>query len=71
MPESGGKTRQLVTEKARRISACRLTLFTERGGGEELRQNGAFVRDAISPGGVIDERLGSWNALTQLTHRMR
>jgi|tagenome__1003787_1003787.scaffolds.fasta_scaffold20987402_4 hypothetical protein len=51
----GGKTRQLVTEQARRISACRLTFFTERGGGGELRQNGAFVRDAISLGGVINE----------------
>jgi hypothetical protein len=28
--------------------------FTERGGGE-LRQNGAFVRDATSLGGVINE----------------
>jgi hypothetical protein len=34
-----------VTEQARRISTCRLTFFTERGGGE-LRQTGAFVRDA-------------------------
>src|ERR1700750_1169466 len=32
---TGGKTYQLVTEQARRISACRLTFFTERenGGG--------------------------------------
>jgi Plasmid encoded RepA protein len=51
----GGKTRRLVSEQARRISACRLTFFTDRSGGGELRQNGAFVRDAISLGGVIDE----------------
>jgi hypothetical protein len=51
----GGKTRQLVAEQARRISACRLTFFTEREGGGELRSNGAFVRDAISLSGVIDE----------------
>jgi len=51
----GGKTRQLVTEQAHRISACRLTFFTDWGGGGELRQNGAFVRDAISLGGVINE----------------
>ena len=29
----GGKTRQLVTEQARRISACRLTFFTDRSEG--------------------------------------
>ena len=51
----GGKTRQLVTEQARRISACRLTFFTDRAGGGELRSNGAFVRDAISLTGVIDD----------------
>jgi len=47
----GGKTRQLVTEQARRISACRLTFFTDKVGGGELRSNGAFVRDAISLAG--------------------
>src|SRR5690242_20098575 len=51
----GGKTRQLVTEQARRLSACRLTFFTDRHGGGELRHNGAFVRDAISLAGVSDE----------------
>ena len=51
----GGKTRQLVTEQARRISACRLTFFTDKVGGGELRSNGAFVRDAISLAGVINE----------------
>lgn len=52
---AGGKTRQLVTEQARRISACRLTFFSDREGGGELRQNGAFVRDAISLAGVVDD----------------
>jgi hypothetical protein len=51
---TGGRTYQLVTEQARRISACRLTFFTERNGGE-LRHNGAFVQDAISFAGVIDD----------------
>jgi hypothetical protein len=51
----GSKTRQLVTEQARRISACRLTFFSDRAGGGELRHNGAFVRDAISLAGVIDD----------------
>ncbi len=50
---SGGRTRELVTEQARRISACRLTFFTERGPAE-YRQNGAFVRDAISLSGLMD-----------------
>ncbi len=50
---TGGRTYQLVTEQARRISACRLTFFTERNGGE-ARHNGAFVQDAISFAGVID-----------------
>jgi Plasmid encoded RepA protein len=50
---SGGRTRELVAEQPRRISACRLTFFTERGPAE-YRQNGAFVRDAISLSGLMD-----------------
>ena len=50
---TGGKTYQLVTEQARRISSSRLTFFTERAGAE-LRQNGAFVQDAISLTGIAD-----------------
>lgn len=45
---AGGKTYQLVAEQARRISACRLTFFTEHHNGAESRHNGAFVQDAIS-----------------------
>jgi len=52
---TGGKTYQLVTEQARRISACRLTFFTDRTDGAEARRNGAFVQDAISLSGVIGE----------------
>jgi hypothetical protein len=52
---TGGKTYQVVSEQARRISACRLTFFTDAGAGAERRQNGAFVQDAISLAGVIDE----------------
>jgi hypothetical protein len=55
MSSTGGKTYQLVTEQARRISACRLTFFTDRENGTERRHNGAFVQDAISLGGVIDD----------------
>jgi hypothetical protein len=52
---TGGRTYQLVTEQARRISGCRLTFFTERKNGAESRHNGAFVQDAISLSGVIDD----------------
>lgn len=51
----GGRTYQLVTEQARRISACRLTFFTECANGVEARQNGAFVQNAISLAGISDE----------------
>lgn len=50
----GGKTYQLVTEQARRISACRLTFFTDRENGAESRHNGAFVQDAITFTSVVD-----------------
>lgn len=52
---TGGRTYQLVTEQARRISACRLTFFTERRNGAETRHNGAFVQDAITLSGVSDD----------------
>ena len=52
---TGGKTYQLVTEQARRISSCRLTFFTDRENGTERRHNGAFVQDAITFASVIDD----------------
>jgi hypothetical protein len=51
----GGKNYKLVSEQARRISACRLTFLTEIPGAE-LRQNGAFVQDAITLTAAADER---------------
>jgi hypothetical protein len=57
---TGGRTYQLVTEQARRISSCRLTFFTERHNGGEVRHNGAFVQDAISFAGVIDDEQPSF-----------
>ena len=51
---TGGRTYQLVAEQARRISGCRLTFFTDRENGAERRHNGAFVQDAISLSGVLD-----------------
>jgi hypothetical protein len=52
---TGGRTYQLVAEQARRISACRLTFFFARENGAEARHNGAFVQDAISFAGVVDD----------------
>ncbi|MGE4049102.1 MAG: replication protein RepA [Acetobacteraceae bacterium] len=49
---TGGKTYQLVAEQARRVSACRLTFFSDRENGTETRHNGAFVQDAISLTGL-------------------
>ena len=52
---AGGKNYKLVGEQARRISACRLTFLTEIPGAE-LRQNGAFVQNAITLTAATDER---------------
>lgn len=52
---TGGKNYKLVTEQARRISACRLTFLTEIPGAE-LRQNGAFVQNAITVTEPADDR---------------
>jgi hypothetical protein len=51
----GGRNYKLVGEQARRISACRLTFLTDLNGAE-LRQNGAFVQNAITLAGVTDAR---------------
>lgn len=64
---TGGKTYQLVTEQARRISACRLTFFTERDNGMEGRHNGAFVQDAITFASVInDDQPSLWQDRVRL-----
>ncbi len=65
---TGGKTYQLVTEQARRISACRLTFFADRENGAEARHNGAFVQDAISLSGVLgdEEQPLLWNDRVRL-----
>jgi hypothetical protein len=52
---AGGKNYKLVAEQAGRISACRLTFLTEMPGAE-LRQNGAFVQNAITLTAAADER---------------
>jgi hypothetical protein len=55
---AGGKTYQLVSEQARRISGCRLTFFTDLTTAE-LRSNGAFVQSSISLAGLADENQSS------------
>ncbi len=67
---TGGKTYQLVTEQARRISACRLTFFTDRENGAESRHNEAFVQDAISLAGVSDDNQPTlWQDKVRLDER--
>jgi len=48
---TGGKTYQLVTEQARRISACRLTFFADRESGAEARAPADEDHDGIGHGG--------------------
>jgi hypothetical protein len=55
----GGRTYSLVNEQAKRISACRLTFFTDRENGAEQRDNGSFVRGAISLSGIAAENQAS------------
>lgn len=50
----GGATYKTVTEQARRISACRLTFFTDHGGAKQ-RDNGAFVESAIELAGTLND----------------
>jgi hypothetical protein len=45
---TGGRNYKLVSAQAAKLSACRLTFFTDLGDGAEARRNGAFVQDAIS-----------------------
>jgi hypothetical protein len=65
---TGGKTYQLVAEQARRISACRLTFFTDRSNGVEARHNGAFVQDAITLSGDFgnEEQPSLWQDRVRL-----
>ena len=65
---TGGKTYQLVSEQARRISACRLTFFADRQNGAEVRSNGAFVQDAITLSGMsLDEnQISLWQDKVRL-----
>jgi hypothetical protein len=55
----GGTTYRLVSEQAKRISACRLQFFTERD-GKELMRHGGFVDGSISMAGVSGDQPGLW-----------
>jgi len=63
--QRGGKTYHLVTEQARRISACRLTFFADTGAAQ-VRENGAFVRDSISLSGLVDDQPRLWQDRVRL-----
>src|SRR3954464_10723789 len=55
----GGTTYRMVSEQARRISACRLQFFTDRD-GKELMRHGGFVDGSISMAGVSGNQPGLW-----------
>lgn len=62
----GGRTYQLVTEQARRISACRLTFFRGRPGINSF-ENGAFVSGGISMAGFNNlEQSSLWQEKVRL-----
>lgn len=63
---TGGRNYKLVSAQAAKLSACRLTFFTDLGDGAEARRNGAFVQDAISLN-AAGERQGSlWRESVRL-----
>ena len=67
----GGRTYNLVSQQARRISACRLTFFADRE-GIETRHNGSFIRDAITLAGVYtDNRVQADSQATLWQDRVR
>jgi hypothetical protein len=55
----GGTTYKMVSEQAKRISACRLQFFTDRD-GHELMRHGGFVDGSISMAGVSGDQPGLW-----------
>lgn len=64
---TGGRNYKLVAAQAAKLSACRLSFFTDLGDGAEARRNGAFVQDAISLNGAGGGRQGSlWRETVRL-----
>ena len=53
--ERGGSTYRRLAEQSLKISSCRLTFFSDHGSAE-VRENGAFVRGAISLIGLEDSK---------------
>lgn len=54
IPTIGGATYKVVSEQARRISACRLTFFSDNGQSRQ-RDNGSFVDNAIELTGALND----------------
>ena len=63
---TGGRNYKMVAEQAARLSACRLTFFTDLGDGAEARRNGAFVQDAISLNAGSDRQGSLWKETVRL-----
>lgn len=55
----GGTTYKMVNEQARRISACNLTFFADRAGGELVRRGG-FVDGYLSVVDVLNDQPTLW-----------
>lgn len=55
----GGKTYRLVTEQAKRISACNLQFFSDKG-GQHIASRGGFVKTAISMSNVLSDQPMLW-----------
>ncbi|QCG94499.1 pirin [Azospirillum sp. TSA2s] len=54
MASIGGATYKMVTEQARRISACRLTFFTDHGHADRVAK-GAFVEEYFDLAGMLND----------------
>lgn len=63
---TGGRNYKMVSEQAARLSACRLTFFTDLGDGAEARRNGAFVQDAISLNADGGRQASLWRETVRL-----
>jgi Plasmid encoded RepA protein len=55
----GGKTYRLVNEQARRISACTLTFYADKGNAELMRRGG-FVDGSISMTNMLGDQPTLW-----------
>lgn len=65
MEVTGGATYKVVAEQARRISACRLTFFTDVNDGA-IRTNGSFVEREFSLAGTMTDQPTLWQECVRL-----